>query len=86
MCEVDLVYIKEIRRRWPECKWSFSYFSDNDKDRVKATAKQLDLDESQWDNFMFKNEFTADIQDKILFLNKVYTYPRLFDLLNRKKA
>ena len=85
LCEVDLVYINEIRRRWSECKWSFTYFNDNDKDRVKATAKQLDLNESQWDDFMFKNEFTADIQDKILLLNKVDTYPRLVDLLNRKK-
>lgn len=83
LCEVDLVYINEIRRRWPECRWSFSYF--NDKERVKATAKQLNLNESQWDDFMFKNEFTAAIQDEILLLNKVDTYPRLVDLLKRKK-
>lgn len=85
LCEVDLVYINEIRRIWPECRWSFSYFNDNDKERVKATAKQLNLNASQWDDFMFKNEFTTAIQDEILLLNKVDTYPRLVDLLKRKK-
>ena len=46
-----------------KCEWN-----ELDKDRIKVTATQLNLNDRHWKGFVFKNEFAANIQDKILLL------------------
>ena len=86
LSDVDAAYISEIRKKWPKCKWSFSYYDSKDIENINNTVKWLKFDKEQWDIFEFRNDSAGNIEDKIVLQNKINVYPTMTELLNNRKA
>ena len=75
--DVDMPYIEFIRKKWPNCRWKFSYHSDSGKATIRKTAAALGLEENQYEVFELKNETSNMIEDEILRENHIQTFPVL---------
>lgn len=80
LSDVDAPYIYWIRRKWPSCKWRFSYYSDKDKDSIQHMAKSLCLEPYQYEMFQFANQMSSEIEQRIVEANKINIYPTLEQL------
>ena len=57
---VDLPYFAAIARLYPEARWSFSYFSNEDLDSIQTLIQFLNLEESAVLSVATLAEFEAD--------------------------
>ncbi len=65
--EVDIPYLLQIRKKWPNSKWRFSYYSDRDKVRVHEVAiNYLKLKIDEFITFKFANADSLKILKKII--------------------
>lgn len=73
--EVDIPYMKQIRKKWPNAKWQFSYYSEEDKDRISKVAKnELGLSKSKYNIFNFSNTAAQEVQKQIIEIQNIVTY------------
>lgn len=65
--EVDIPYLKQLREKWPEACWRFSYYSMNDRARAIQIAKNiLQLEDDKYDVFQFINPVGHQIQQELI--------------------
>ena len=72
--EVDYPYFEQIRERWPNAKWNFSYFSDKDKAAINTIVKKLGLPQNQYSEFRFCNSEAQAIANEIIENLGIATY------------
>lgn len=72
--DVDLPYIKLIRKKWPYSRWRFSYYSNGDKKNIANTVKVLGLSEKEYELFELNNPSSKIIQDKLVEHNHIKKY------------
>ncbi|URZ16265.1 hypothetical protein CLFE_023120 [Clostridium felsineum DSM 794] len=78
MGEVDLPYLINIRNKFLNAKWSFSYYSQNDFYNVKEIAKKyLSLEDGQYERFEFYNRYSHDIESEIVALHKIKQFKKI---------
>ena len=83
--EVDIPYMKLVHEKWPDVKWSFSYYSRRDVERVSEATDKIGLKEDQWTLFELKNALSLEIQREIVYKEKIVTYPTVDELLKKNK-
>lgn len=69
--DVDKPYIKFLRERYPNAKWKFSYYDENEKNKRECYAAEIGLDESQVDYFELNNPSSLDILEEIVLENDI---------------
>jgi len=70
--EVDIPYMVDIKNRWKNAKWEFSYYEEAEKDRIKEIAlDKLELNESNFKFFKFSNETASKIKNEIIQLQNI---------------
>ncbi|MBU3130279.1 bacteriophage abortive infection AbiH family protein [Clostridium tagluense] len=73
--EVDIPYLKQIRAKWPNAKWKFSYYSSVDQTRIVDVASELlNLNEDEYDIFHFFNSISNEIREEIVEVQNIVTY------------
>lgn len=72
--EVDYPYFEQIRKRWPNAKWNFSYFSDKDKVAINTIVGKLALPRNQYSEFQFCNPEVQAITNEIIESLGISTY------------
>ena len=78
MGDVDIPYLKQINNCYPDAKWSFSYFSDEDKARNKEVAENiLKFSANEWNEFHFENASCWEIQDLIVELQDIEKHQKV---------
>lgn len=78
MGDVDIPYLRQIKKCYPYARWSFSYFSDADKKRNKEVAESiLKLSKNKWNEFHFENVSCWDIQYQIVELKCIEKYQKV---------
>lgn len=78
MGTVDLPYLVNIRRKWPDVNWQFSYYSKSEIDKIKSIAENdLCLRKGQYRLFYFNNSFSNAIQEEIMKLQKIERYQKI---------
>jgi len=79
MGTVDLPYLVNIRKKWSDIKWRFSYYSESEIDKIKSIAENdLGLRKGQYKLFYFSNSYWEDIQEEIVELQKIERYEKIF--------
>lgn len=74
--EVDIPYLVQIRHRWPNAKWTFSYYSESNKERINDVAKNsLNLDEGEYGVFKFAHTLSRDVCSEIISIRGIDEYP-----------
>lgn len=68
---VDKPYIEFLRDRYPDAKWKFSYYDENEKSARERYAAEIGLDESQVDCFELNNPNSVDILEEIVLENYI---------------
>lgn len=67
MGEVDIPYLIQAREKWPNSKWKFSYYSDEDEARIEEIATEvLGLCDDEFITFEFKNTHSELIKNEII--------------------
>lgn len=73
--EVDIPYLKQIREKWPNSKWRFSYYSSEDENQITNVAtKLLNLNEYEYETFHFFNSLHNNIRDEIIKAQNIVSY------------
>ena len=73
--DVDIPYLKQIRLRWPNSKWRFSYYSSEDKSKIVNVATTiLNLNEDEYETFDFSNSLSNKIRERITEIQNIITY------------
>lgn len=73
--DVDIPYLEDIRKIWPNAKWRFSYYSKDDKSRIKTVATNyLNLNENEFEIFKFSDPFSDAIQKEIIEEQSIVQY------------
>lgn len=80
--DVDEPYIKLIHDKWPKCKWSFSYFSEADRERNRYISDKLGIDKLKWDEFELQNEKEKTILEEIIVHNRIKRFPTIIELMS----
>lgn len=63
--QVDIKYFEVLHQKVPTCKWSVSYFTDGDKERINDTFQQLGVDLSRIKLFKIADKCLNNIQAKL---------------------
>lgn len=75
--DVDIPYLKQLRKKWPEVCWRFSYYSINDEARAIQIAKNvLQLEDHKYDTFEFTNPVGDEIQQELIQEQGIIEYSR----------
>ena len=69
--DVDKPYIEFLRDRYPDVKWKFSYYDENEKSERERYAAEIGLDESQVDYFELNNPNSVNILEEIVLENDI---------------
>lgn len=73
--EVDTPYFKQIRAKWPNARWNFSYYSPEDEIRIADVATRvLNLNEDEYDTFHFSNLLSDRIREQIVKAQSIVSY------------
>lgn len=72
--EVDYPYFEQIRKRWPNAKWNFSYLCDKDKVAINTIVEKLALPRNQYSEFLFCNPEASEIANAIIMNLGIATY------------
>ena len=72
---IDYPYFKQIRDRWPNVPWRFSYYSDLDKTHIDVIAQKLKLPKTMYSKFIFSNLKSKQIMDEIIKSIGIEIYP-----------
>jgi len=73
--DVDIPYLKQIREKWPNANWQFSYYSEKDITRIIEVAENvLSMNKGEYNTFIFSNMIAQEIQEKIIELQTITTY------------
>ena len=79
MGDVDIPYLINVRERWPDAKWRFSYYSENQIDNILSIAENdLKLSKTQYKVFKFSNPYCIEIQDSIVTLQNIEEVQKLY--------
>ena len=73
--DVDMPYIQLINKKFPSCKWKFSYYLESDIDHIKRAIKILGLENTQYDFFELKNSDSNQIKDRLVVENRIDEFP-----------
>lgn len=73
--DVDKPYIEYLKNRYPNAKWKFSYFNEDEKEVRISYARELGLDEMKVDYFEFVNRNSNIILRNIIEENDIEEYP-----------
>ncbi len=63
--DVDMPYLQMLRKKWPKCKWKFSYYGTEDILRIEEVVSILNIKNSQYEKFLFKNTETEKITNQL---------------------
>lgn len=75
LSDVDIPYLRQLHRRFPEAKWEFSYYSDDDNMRIDEVAlEHLQLSKDNYDKFLFSNSEANIIKKKIISELSIKSY------------
>lgn len=67
MGDVDISYLMQIRDRWPNAKWNFTYYNSGSIERIEKIAiDYLGLEVSMFRCSEFKNPQSWDIMESII--------------------
>ena len=66
LSDIDYPYLEQIKMRWPDAKWRFGFFSKSDSDRIDVISQKLDLFETQYNKFEFRNDESENIKTEIV--------------------
>ena len=67
MGAVDIPYLVDLRDRWPNAYWRFSYYSKGDIERInEVTKRYLKLTSGKFTIFELKNSVSNSIKNKIV--------------------
>lgn len=67
LSDVDLPYLEQLRNRWPDSRWEFSFYNDNDKSRIELVAQQhLKLKDIDYSKFYLGSEVANKIKKSIV--------------------
>lgn len=70
--DVDIPYLKQIREKWPNANWQFSYYSEKDRTRIiEAAENALGMNKDEYNIFIFANMIAEEIQEKIIKLQNI---------------
>ena len=73
--DVDIPYLKQIREKWPNANWQFSYYCVKDRTRIIEVAENvLGMNKDEYNIFIFANMIAQEIQEKIIELQTITTY------------
>jgi hypothetical protein len=73
--EVDIPYLSQIRAKWPNARWRFSYYSSGDQTRIVDVATRLlNLNEGEYDIFYFSNSLSNRIREEIVETQSIVCY------------
>lgn len=73
--DVDIPYLKQIRKRWPNAHWKFSYYSDEDRARVFEIAEnEISMKKNEYSLFEFSNTIARETQEEIVELQNIVKY------------
>lgn len=73
--EVDTPYLIDIKYRWPNAYWKFSFFSQEEQIRIDEIARtQLNLESNRYELFHFSNDNSVTLCNEIVKLNKIKEY------------
>lgn len=73
--DVDIPYLNQIRSKWPNTKWKFSFYSSQDESRIKDVAtKLMNLKEDEYETFNFSYPRSNQIREKIVEVQDIVTY------------
>lgn len=73
--DVDIPYLKQIREKWPNAYWKFSYYSEDDKIRIiELSENELSLNKEDYNIFEFSNTIAREIQKGIIDLQNIEMY------------
>ena len=76
--EVDVPYLVQIRDRWPEAKWRFSYYDKADKKRIQKVARNdLMLKDNEFSTFRLVNTDSRAICNEIVQLRGIIEHERV---------
>lgn len=73
--EVDIPYLKQIRDRWPNANWEFSYYTDEDETRANEVAENiLSINKDKYSVYRLNNILAKEIQSEIVESQNIITY------------
>jgi hypothetical protein len=76
--KVDLPYLMQIKNRWPDVKWRFSYYRDEDYEKGEEVAiSTLKLKKGQYELFNFVNPSSNIIINEIEKIQNIEIYKKL---------
>jgi len=74
---VDIPYLMQIREKWPNVQWLFSYYSMDDETRIVEMVRNvLRLEDEKYDVFKFINPVGNEIQEKIIRRQDIIEYDK----------
>lgn len=77
LSDIDYPYLEQIKTRWTNTKWRFSFFTTKDSDRIDAVAQNLGISEKQYDKFEFKNDDSENIETEIVNNLRIVKYKQI---------
>lgn len=81
LSDIDYPYFEQIKTRWPDAKWRFSYFTEKDSNRIDVFAQKLGLFEFQYDKFEFRNAQSDSIEMKLVNDLGIVTYNQISEIV-----
>lgn len=66
LSEIDYPYLEQVKTRWPDAKWRFSFFTVNDGDMIDTVAQKLGIFKNQYEKFEFRNYEVENIETRIV--------------------
>jgi hypothetical protein len=67
LSDIDVPYLEQLRRHFPDAIWNFSYYSDKDCNRIHEVAvENLNLNKDEYSKFFFNNLNAERIKAEIL--------------------
>lgn len=64
--DIDYPYLEQVKTRWPDASWRFSFFTAEDGDKIDAVAQKLGIVEAQYIKFEFRNYKAENVEMEIV--------------------
>lgn len=75
LSSVDIPYLIDIRKTFPNVKWNFSCYDSKSKKRIcKIAETELGLSKSEYKLFDFNNSNSFKIQSEIVMMQGIKEY------------
>lgn len=64
--DIDYPYLEQVKTRWTDASWRFSFFTAEDGDKIDAVAQKLGIVEAQYIKFEFRNDKAENVEMEIV--------------------